>query len=798
MTANAAKGPSPGAARMHTFRGNARSRLRHGTAMLAALWMASASAQTAAPAWSLLPQPLAMQPSAGDAVAIADGATVAVEGSQRGEALAIARRFAGLVAATRGLHMQVAAAATPDLRAAIVFDLEPQARIAGDAGYRIVVGDGAIRVTARKPRGLFYGSVTAWQLLTAPGWKRGSTAYVAAGTIDDQPRFAWRGLLLDSGRHFQRVADIEKLIDWMSLHKLDVLLWHLTEDQGWRLEVPRYPELTKTGACRKAVGLDVELTGSPDTPYCGFYSEAEVREVVRYAAARFVTIVPGVDVPGHSQAAVASYPWLGVTGKRPQVWTDWGVSSWLLKPDERTLRFLDDVLDEVMRLFPSRYISIGGDEADKTQWIASPGVRKRMQRLGLANMDALQGWFTARIADYLARHGRVAVGWDDELLAGATLPESEVVMSWHGQGGRVALQAIRQGHDVVLAPQESLYFDYYQSSLPDEWPGQPGVISLQDAYGTTLVPQGATVAEAGHVLGVQGQLWTELMPTFARDQHALFPRLAALAELGWSGASAHDWNGFLARMPAQIARYRALGIGYADGAFAPAFSLAKPRGGTVQLTLSNQTGFGAIRYTTDGSAPSARSPRYAGPLRFPANGRTAVRAAAFAPDGFELSAPRSRIIDAAALLTRDGSALATCSGKPPMRLAGMRGVRGRVPVYAVDVGNMCWLWRDAPLAGVRRIRVTLGRVAWRFGDDAAGAVVRPAAGAAGELQIHVDSCQGPLLATLPLEGAAEVDHQVTVAANTPARGAGDRTLCMFATGDPRHGQWAIADVSLSR
>ena len=371
----------------------------------------------------------------------------------------------------------------------------------GEAGYRIVVGTRQVRVVARSPAGAFYGGVTLWQLLTPPGWVRGTAAEIAEGVIDDHPRFAWRALLLDSGRHFQSVADIEKLIDWMSLDKLNVLVWHLTEDQGWRLEILKYPELTKTGACRKAVGLDIELTGAPENPYCGFYTQAEVRDIVRYAAARFVTVVPEIDLPGHSQAAVATYPWLGVTGQRPPVWTDWGISPWLLKPDERTLQFVDDVLDEVMQLFPSRYISIGGDEADKQQWNASPELRARMGLLGLSNMDQLQEWFTGQIADHLVKHGRTPVGWDDELVAGAKLPASQVVMSWHGSDQEhVALEALRQGHDVVLTPEESLYFDHYQSALPEESPGQPPMATLRQAYDTAVIPNGASVArsEASH------------------------------------------------------------------------------------------------------------------------------------------------------------------------------------------------------------------------------------------------------------------------------------------------------------
>lgn len=767
-------------------------------AVIATSWAMPAAAAITGTAWSLLPQPAGLRPAGQGAVAIADGAVVSVSGAQRAQALAIARQFAQRLADFRGLHLRVAAGKNAQARAVIAFDVDPDADVVGDEGYRIVVGDGRIRAIARTPRGLFLGGVTVWQLLTPPGWTRGGTAYVADGTIDDHPRFAWRGLLLDSGRHFQSVQDIEKLIDWMSLAKLNVLLWHLTEDQGWRLEIAKYPELTRTGACRKAVGLDIELTGSADTPYCGFYDEAQVREIVRYAAERFVTVVPGIDIPGHSQAAVAAYPWLGVTGKQPQVWTEWGVSPWLLRPDGKTLRFVEDVLDEVMRLFPSPYISLGGDEADKKQWNASSEMRAQMRGLGLADMDQLQGWFTGETAKYLVAHGRTPLGWDDELLAGTTLPTSEVVMSWHGQdGARVALQAIAQGHEVIMSPQESLYFDHYQSGLPDEWPGQPPMITLRQAYDTVVVPQGATTAQAAHVLGVQGQLWTELMPTFTDDMHALFPRVAALSELAWSPADAHDWNGFLARMPAELARYRALGIGYGDGAFAPALALAATHG-ALQATLSNQTDLGDIRYTTDGSAPDADSARYVAPLAFSANAKVTLRASTFASDGFELSVPRTQAIDAAALSTRSGSQLETCSDQPPMRLAShLPGLDAR-PVYAADVGDMCWLWKNAPLDGVGRVSLTVARLTWQFGDERAGATVRPAAGVAGEFEIRIDGCKGAVLTMLPLTRAAVAGGHATLTTDVPVqRDAGARTLCIVATGDPTQGQWAIADVSLS-
>jgi hexosaminidase len=804
---------------------------------IAFVWLGTTGTAIAAPeasTWSLLPQPADMRLAPSGLVKIADGALVAVSGADLQQVQATVDRFMQLVANTRGLQLHMTD--TPDAHPEITFDVDPQANVVGDTGYRLEVGAPGIRVIARSPAGAFYGGVTLWQLLTPPGWIRGTPAEIAEGVIDDNPRFAWRALLLDSGRHFQSVADIEKLIDWMSLDKLNVLLWHLTEDQGWRLEIPKYPELTKTGACRKAVGLDSELTGAerresreapeatgaerresreapaarrgtrrgatgvPDKPYCGFYTEAEARDIVRYAAARFVTVVPEIDLPGHSQAAVAAYPWLGVTGKRPPVWTDWGVSPWLLKPDEQTLQFVDEVLDEVMQLFPSRYISIGGDEADKQQWNASPELRAQMQRLGLANMDQLQGWFTNRVAEYLVKHGRTPVGWDDELVAGVKLPESEVVMSWHGNDGEhVALEAAAQGHDVVLTPQESLYFDHYQSELPDEWPGPAPMTTLRQAYDTAVTPNGATAAEATRVIGVQGGFWTELMPSFAHDQHALFPRLAALSEVGWSAASEHEWNGFLQRLTAELARYRALGIDYSDTVFAPAFDVTASREGVLRVALSNQANFGEIHYTTDGSTPTSKSARYVRPLEFSAQGKVTLRAATFERGGFDLAAPRTQVLNASTLLSRDGSELATCSNQPGSRLDGSQPARGPRPVYKADIGNMCWLWRRTPLAGIQHVTLTVGRVAWRFGDEAKEAVVRPKASAAGEFEIHADSCSGPLLARLPLASAVRRDGQSELNETVSASKLNDaHDLCVFATGDPRDGQWVLARVAFSK
>jgi hexosaminidase len=333
--------------------------------------------------------------------------------------------------------------------------------------------------------------------------------------------------------------------------------------------------------------------------------------------------------------------------------------------------------------------------------------------------------------------------------------------------------------------------------------------TLRQAYDTAVIPTGAS--RAGHIIGVQGNLWTELIPTFARDQHALYPRIAALSEVGWAVTSEHDWNGFLQRLTAEFARYRALGIGYSDTAFAPAFDVTAGREGVLRVALSNQVNFGEIRYTIDGSTPTSTSTQYVRPLDFSAQGKVTLRAATFEPGGSDLAGPRTQVLDASTLLSRDGSALATCSNQPGMRLDGSQPTQGPRPVYKVDVGNMCWLWRRAPteriarespagtLEGIEHVALTVGRVAWRFGDEAKGAVVRPKVSAAGEFEIHADSCTGPLLARLPLASAVSGDGQSELNARVSMSKRNDaRDLCIFATGDPRDGQWVLARMAFSK
>ena len=521
-----------------------------------------------------------------------DGDSVAVKSGDPA-AFQVAAWFAGLMADTRALKLRLPASVHgvslltkmgPDKQlqpppsgpvAAVNFDLsKADAAAFGPEGYRLVVDADGVHVSAGTPAGLFYGAVTRWQLMMPYGG-RGATAALPDVGIEDRPRYTWRGLLLDSAHHYQSVAEIEKLIDWMALHKLNLLHWHLTDDLGWRLEIKKYPKLTTVGGCRKA-GPDAAITGSPAKPYCGFYTQAQAREVVAYAAARYITVMPEIDLPGHAQAAIAAYPEFGTIGARPSTSTDGGAHAYLYNVDDRSLGFLDDVLDEVTAVFPSTYIHVGGDAVPMDQWKASPAVQARLRELKLADVDALRGWLIARIGEHLAARGRKLIGWDG--ILSPDLPPQMAIMV--GQNPGLTPQALRQGHDVVLACVPTLDLDGQQ--------GDEGADTALQAIYDFKVAQVDGADRGTQMLGEELALWTGSLPTFAEDQQALFPRLAAFAENAWSPVARRDWQGFNARLPAQLARYKSLGIQYATSAHdgtAPASPMSRNSGGEDALCL---------------------------------------------------------------------------------------------------------------------------------------------------------------------------------------------------------------------
>lgn len=704
------------------------------------------------------------------------------------QALRIAQDFATRLQQARGFTPQVGGARQG---AAVVFALDPAIAPAGDEAYVLDITPQGVTVTARAPAGLFYGAVTLWQLATADGAK--GEAVIAAQRIEDAPQFAWRGLMLDVARHFRTPDEVKAVIDQMALHKLNTFHWHLTDDQGWRIQINQYPKLTQVGGCRIPAGAAGKDAKGKPKPYCGFYTQDEIRDVVKYAADRFVTVVPEIDLPGHAQAAIAAYPELGVTGQRPLVSPDWGVNTWLFKPDETTLKFLENVLDEVAELFPGKYIHLGGDEAAKDQWEKSPAVQAKLRELGLKDEMQLQSWFMGQLGKYIEGKGKRMLGWDEILEGGP--PADATVMSWRGTEG--AIEAARVGHDVVLAPAPDLYLDHVQSDGPDETPGRLGVESLEDVYGFKVVPVQLSAEQAKHVLGAQGNLWTEHQRTFDRVQRSMFPRAAALAEVTWTPDSRRDWKDFLQRMAPQMARYQATGFRAADSAFAVRFSPQPAEGGQGSLALSNQTGFGTIRFTTDGSAPTATSPEYTHPLTLPLP--TTVQANAFA-DGKPLAAPRTFVLDTHTLLARGSHALRSCKQDLVLHMEDDAPADGKAADRALlqaDVFDPCWIFDGAPLDGIGTLQVRVGQLPHNFQlwKDASKVVTRPAKIEGGALEVRLDNCEGEPVVTLPLKPARKSPGLTTLEATLPTL-AGRHDLCFtFASGE-YNPMWVLDEVAL--
>ncbi len=635
----------------------------------------------------------------------------------------------------------------------------------GDEAYRLTIADHRATITAATDAGLRYGAVTLWQLATAGALPSAGAADLPAVTIADAPRFAWRGLLLDSARHMQSPAFIRRTVNWMMWHKLNVLQWHLTDDQGWRLDIKAFPRLATIGGFR---------TGRDGGRYGGFYTQAQVRALVGYAAARGVTIVPEIEMPGHALAAIRAYPRFGFAGVDATAAGDWGVFPSIYGTDDATFAFLTTVLGEVVDLFPGRFIAIGGDEAIKTAWRNDRATQARMRAVGIADETALQAAVVRRIGDYLNARGRRLIGWD-EILDG-DLPAADAVLSWHAADG--AMRAAGAGHDVVMATAPTLYFDHRQSSLPGEPPGRGTVVSLADVYaydpGDPPPPPGnaklaLTAAARGHILGVQANLWTEHLPNEADVERMALPRAAALAESAWTAASRRDWADFLTRLPAQLARYRRVGLVADDGAVAIDLH-ARRDGDAVAVRLTNQGGF-PVRYTTDGSAPTIASPLAAGPFTVPFG--TRVRAASFA-DGRAVSPVAVRTLDAAVLRLRVSQQLQPCSDRVVLNLAGPGGP------FLTDIMDACWHWPAADLDGIGAISAGVGVLPFNFqlGDQTSAVALRAPATAAGELVVRLDSCTGPIVATLPLAG---VRPGAVTPLTAPLVVSGRHDLCMAMT-----------------
>ena len=727
--------------------------MRHGfwiDQRLRAVFSAALTLMCALPAAAdgVIPLPAQVTPGSGS-FSVTPQTIIRTPRADSGAQLA-ARYLVDLWTRTNGLTLKVdgLAAARTGNRDAIIFRREPGL---GREGYRLSVAPHRITVSASSSTGLFYGAITLWQLLPPDGGAK----QIPAQSIRDEPQYVWRGLMLDSARHYQPPAFIRSMIEWMAWHKLNVLHWHLTDDQGWRLEIRKYPRLASVGAWRTAVrpyGAPAPAPGEVAREG-GFYTQDEVRELVAYADGRHVQIVPEIEMPGHAQAAIAAYPELGVDAPQLPVSVNWGVHTHLFNLEPHTLGFLEDVLAEVIALFPSRYVHVGGDEAVKNEWNASAAVQSRAATLGIHDADALQAYFTQEIGRFLTAHGRRMIGWDEILRPG--LNKQAIVMSWHGVAG--AHLAAVGGNDTILAPWPILYLDNRQSTLASEPTGRMTVIALEEVY--RFEPRDALLnyAQRQHVLGLQANLWTEHMGTERRVQWMALPRAAALAEVAWTPAARRDWDGFLERLVPMFARYRALGVNYADSVFAVAAKVSRDSGG-ISVALSNQAKFatavrGDIRYTLDGREPTPQSPKYSAPVTVPEGSE--IRAAAFMGLA-QASRTWARQLDAHAGRRFDSHELELCSDAIGLLLQPATAEPDATQTLALDIMNPCWIERGVDLSAGPRIVAAVAPLPFNFeiGADAAKIRIGDARSADGELEIHADGCDTPAIATMPLAPAA--------------------------------------------
>jgi hexosaminidase len=473
-------------------------------------------------------------------------------------------------------------------------------------GYQLSVNRRVITIKAKTPNGQFYGMQTLLQLFPVGDVITGkNTIPLPAVVIHDKPRFSWRGVMLDVGRYYYSIDFLKKFLDYMSMHKLNTFHWHLTEDHGWRIEIKKYPRLTQVGAWRS--GTQFDRTQVNSIPHGGYYTQDQVKELVAYAADRYITIVPEIEMPGHSLAALVAYPELSCTGGPFQMPVKWNIQKDVFcAGNENTFEFLENVLTEVTALFPGKFIHIGGDECPKDRWKNCPKCQARIKALGLKDEFALQSYFIHRIEKFLLTKNKNIIGWD-EILEGGLAPNASV-MSWRGIKG--GIEAAKQQHNVVMTPSDYYYLDYYQGEpyLEPIAIGNGGMISLKKVYDYEPVSNELSSNEAKYIIGVQGNVWSEFIHSPEKVEYMLYPRAAALAETGWSTQSSKDWNDFTKRMDIQYLRYKRAGINYSNSALNVICNLNYDSLNKSTLVNFSTLSYNpVIRYTIDGNEPTENS-----------------------------------------------------------------------------------------------------------------------------------------------------------------------------------------------
>ena len=506
--------------------------------------------------------------------------------------------------------------------------------------YEMVTGKESIIIKGNDEAGVFYGMQTLLQLLPV---QKTNSLNIPAVQIKDAPRYQYRGMHLDVSRHFFPVEFVKKYIDYLALHKMNYFHWHLTDDQGWRIEIKKYPRLTSVGGFRNGTIIDhFPGTGNDNKQYGGFYTQEQIKEVVQYATRRYITVIPEIEMPGHASAAIAAYPSLSCFPDSPTVFPKTvgatggyqGVKkvqeTWGVFPDvfcagsDSTFLFLQTVLDEVLPLFPSKYIHIGGDECPKENWKKCARCQQRMKEHQLKDEHELQSYFVRRIEKYMNSKGRTIIGWD-EILEGGLAPNA-AVMSWRGEKG--GIEAAKQKHEVIMTPNSHLYFDHYQGKSSVEPLAIGGYTTLEKVYSYNPTPKQLSAEEGQFIKGVQANLWTEYIPTTEQVQYMIMPRMAALSEVAWTQPEQKNWDDFKQRMEQQYLRYNSIGVNYGTSAYkVRQVVIVESATSRANVSLSTDSHTPEIRYTLDGSEPTATAKLYAKP--FDVRKSATIKAACF-------------------------------------------------------------------------------------------------------------------------------------------------------------------------
>lgn len=507
-----------------------------------------------------------------------------------------------------------AIAAGEQVTNAITLGLDPG--ITNKEGYVLTTTPEGISINGQTENGVFYGIQTLRKSI--PAEAKGATILIPAGEIKDEPRFSYRGMHLDVGRHFFPIEFIKKYIDLLALHNMNTFHWHLTEDQGWRIEIKKYPKLTEIGSQRSRTVIGKNTQEYDNTPYGGFYTQEEAKEIVKYAQERYITVIPEVDLPGHMLAALAAYPELGCTGGPYEVCPRWGVfEDVLCIGNDKTMQFLEDVMSEIIEIFPSEYVHIGGDEAPRDRWKECPKCQARIKAEGLkadknhTAEDRLQSYCMTRIEKFLNSKGRRIIGWD-EILEGDVAPNA-TVMSWRGMEG--GIEAAQLGHDVIMTPTSFCYFDYYQTAdTQDEPLGIGGYVPIEKVYSLEPVPAALTKEQGKHILGAQANLWTEYIASTEHVEYMILPRMAALAEVQWTQPEKKDFKDFTTRLARLMKFYQRDGFNYAKHVFDLKADFTPDTDKKAVVVTLSTIDDAPIYYTLDGTEPTTASLKYTEPI----------------------------------------------------------------------------------------------------------------------------------------------------------------------------------------